>query len=229
MTKSVQELLDSFDRLSESERRKAASEIQRREPDELKLVDVIQLERLIEDAGLNGTQKEYLRKRWLHQIRWWDGRAWGARKNYFRLRVIIVLGGVLVPFLTTASFGQSIQPWVRRAAAVVSLVVAACAALEALYGWGAIWLEKRRAAELLKVEGWLLLHNGGRYKGQTEANAFPEFVSEVESQIAAEVGEYIAVAQSAQTRPNAAPTGQPERGKPPNTPLSPTSGPDTKA
>lgn len=228
MTRSVKELLDSFDHLSESERRHLASEILRRKPDELKLVDVIQLERLIEDARLNEAQKEYLRERWLHQIRWWDSRAWGARKNYFRLRVTIVLGGVLAPFLMTASFSAPIDPWLRWAAPVVSLVVAACAAIEALYSWGAIWLEKRRAAELLKVEGWLLLHNGGRYKGKTEADAFPEFVTEIESQIAAEVGEYITVAQSAQTRPNAAPTGQPEPGKPLKTPLQPTSPPDTQ-
>ena len=225
MTNSVQELLDGFDRLSESERREAASEILRRKSDELKLVDVIQLERLIEDSGLNENQKEYLRKRWLHQIRWWDSRAWGARKKYFRLRVIIVVGGVLVPFLTTASFREPIEPWIRRSAAVVSLVVAACAALEALYGWGAIWLEKRRAAELLKVEGWLLLHKGGRYKDQSEANAFPEFVTEVESQIAAEVGEYLAAAQPGQMGRK---PGQPERDQPPNTPLPPTSGPDTQ-
>jgi hypothetical protein len=115
----------------------------------------------------------------------------------------------------------------RRAAAVVSLLVAACAALEALYSWGAIWLEKRRAAELLKVEGWLLLHRGGRYKGQTEADAFPEFVTEVESKIAAEVGEYVAVAQSAQMRPNKGQPGQTGRGEPPNTPLQPASGGNT--
>jgi hypothetical protein len=198
-----------------------------REQDELKLVDVAQLEALVAGAHLDEAQKEYLRKRWLHQIRWWDSRAWEARKRYFRLRVIIVLGGVLVPFLTTASFSVALEPWMRAAAAVVSLLVAACAALEALYSWGAIWLEKRRAAELLKVEGWLLLHRGGRYKGQTDADSFPAFVTEVESQIAAEVGEYVAVAQSAQ---KPAPPMPPEKGggaAPPNTPTTTTSGADT--
>jgi Protein of unknown function (DUF4231) len=186
-----------------------------RKRDELKLVDVAQLEALIEGARLDEVQKEYLRKRWLHQIRWWDGRAWEARKRYFRFRTIIVLGGVIVPFLTTASFNPQMEPWMRGAGAFISLIVAACAALEALYSWGGIWLEKRRAAELMKVEGWLLLHGAGRYKEQTEAAAFPEFVTEVESQIAAEVGEYIAVAQSAQTRPSP---------KAPDTAQQPTSG-----
>jgi Protein of unknown function (DUF4231) len=176
--------------------------------EKLRLVDVPQLEALIESARLNANQKEYLRKRWLHQIRWWDDRAWEARRKYFRLRLIIVLGGVLVPFLTIGSFDARLDPWIRRTAAAVSLLVAASAALEALYGWGAIWLEKRRAAELLKVEGWLLLHRGGRYKDQPEAEVFPEFVTEVESQIAAEVGEYVAVAQSVQVRSRNEQSGQ---------------------
>jgi hypothetical protein len=180
------------------------------ETDGLKLVDVAQLQALVDGAAhLDPTQKEYLRKRWLHQVRWWDRRAWEARQRYFSFRVIIVLGGILVPFLTITSLGAQLDPLLRLAAAVVSLLVAACAGLEALYGWGGIWLEKRRAAELLKVEGWLFLHGAGVYKGRPAAEAFPDFVTEVESQIAAEVGEYVAVAQSARTQPpTSGPSGQ---------------------
>jgi len=205
----------------------------RTQRDKLKLVDVAQLEALIDEAGLDEKQKVYLRRRWLHQIRWWDERAWEARRKYFRFRVIIVLGGIIVPFLTTGSpDGWLDDRWMRRVAALVSLLVAACAALEALYGWGAIWLDKRRAAELLKVEGWLLLHRGGRYKAQTEPDTFPEFVTEVESQIAEEVGEYIAVAARAQQKPPIAVAKGPQQkptneggagdGKEPAAPDSPT-------
>jgi len=77
------------------------------ESEDLVLVDVAKLQALIEAApGLDPSRKDYLRKRWLHQIRWWDKRAWEARKRYFGLRVAIVVGGVLLPFLTTASFGN---------------------------------------------------------------------------------------------------------------------------
>jgi len=162
---------------------------------ELKLVDFAKLEALIKGAPLDDSQKEYLKERWVHQIRWWDKTAWEARRRYFLLRSIIVLGGVIVPFLTTASFTEHMETW-RRAGALASLLVAACAALEALYSWGGIWLDKRRAAELLKVEGWLFLNGAGRYnKGQAGTAAFAEFVAEAEKQIAAEVGSYIAVAQ----------------------------------
>jgi Protein of unknown function (DUF4231) len=144
----------------------------KKRPNELKLVDVAQLEALIDGASsLSPAQKKYLRERWLHQIRWWDGRSWDARSYYFRLRVIIVLGGVLLPILTTVSFNAGLDPWLRRGAAAVSLLVAAGAGLEALYGWGSIWLEKRRAAELLKVEGWLFLHGGGLSTGEQSDGA----------------------------------------------------------
>ena len=170
-------------------------------PCPLQLIDVAQLEALIEATpSLDPTRKEYLRKRWLHQVRWWDTGAWEARKYYFGARIITILGGILVPFLTIASFSEQVNPFMRWLTAAVGLVVAASAGLEALYGWGGVWLEKRRAAELLKVEGWLFLHGGGVYKGRPVADAFPDFVTEVESQIAAEVGEYVAVAQRAQTR-----------------------------
>jgi hypothetical protein len=165
-------------------------------PKELKLVDVAELEALIgATATLDAAQKEYLRRRWLHQICWWDNRAWEARNRYFWLRRVIVIGGVVVPYLAAASFEERVDFWLRSAAAVLSLIVAAAAGLEALHGWGGIWLEKRRAAELLKAEGWLFLHGGGAYKGGVAGETFSDFVTEVESQIAAEVGEYIAVAQ----------------------------------
>ena len=165
---------------------------------QIKLIDVAELEELIGASGLDEKQKEYLRKRWLHQFRWWDERAWKARGWYFRVRKTIVIGGVLVPFLTTASLSARLDPWPRGIGAAISLLVAALAALEALYGWGGIWLEKRRAAELLKVQGWLFLHGGGSYQGRSAVDAFPEFVTEVETQIAAEVGEYVATAKKNQ-------------------------------
>lgn len=182
------------------------------ESSKLKLVDVAELEALIERGEvLDAKQKEYLRKRWLHQIRWWDKRAWEARSRYFALRVAIVIGGVLLPFLTTVSFSVNVDTWLRRLAAAISVLVAACAALEALYGWGNIWLEKRRAAEVLKVEGWLFLDSGGKYKTRSVSEAFPDFVTEVERQIASEVGEYVtqrALEQSSNSGRSA--NGEPE-------------------
>jgi hypothetical protein len=181
--------------------------------DDVRLIEIEKLEKLIASTpNLETFQQEYLQNRWLHQIRWWNQQAWKARTYYFWLRRIIVVGGILVPFLFTAPIGPRIDPWLRYSGTAISLIVAMCAALEALYGWGSIWLDKRRAAELLKVEGWLFFHGGGPYKERLIAERFPDFVTEVESKIAAEVGEYVAIAQKGQnTAGSANQSSTPER------------------
>src|SRR5262245_29335947 len=119
---------------------------------EVQLLEVEKLEDLIKTASGSAKDRHpYLLDRWLHQIRWWNQRAWEARARYFRSRSVIVVGGVLVPFLTTTHIHDQVDPWLRLLGAGVSVLVAICAGLEALYGWGGIWLEKRRSAELLKV------------------------------------------------------------------------------
>lgn len=179
----------------------------RNHPDDVKLIEIEKLEKLIASTpNLEASQQEYLQNRWLHQIRWWNQQAWKARTYYFWLRRIIVVGGVLVPFLITATIAPQIDPWLRYIGTALSLIVAMCAALEALYGWGSIWLDKRRAAELLKVEGWLFFHGGGPYKERRE---FSDFVTEVESKIAAEVGEYVALAQKGQNTAESLNQGSP--------------------
>jgi hypothetical protein len=165
----------------------------------LQLLDVEKIESLINGSpGLDEEQRNYLRDRWLQRILWWNDRSREAKCRYFLSRCVIVIGGVLVPYLTSAHFSAQADPWLRHAGSILSLIVAACAGLEALYGWGGIWLEKRRAAELLTIEGWLFLQRAGAYQNKVSADSFPEFVTEIESKIAAEVGEYVAVAQRAQ-------------------------------
>jgi hypothetical protein len=164
-----------------------------------KLLDVEKIERLINDSpGLSEEQRNYLRDRWLERIMWWNSRSRWAKRFYFISRCVIVIGGILVPYLTSASFSAQTEPWLRRAGSIVSLIVAACAGIEALFGWGGIWLEKRRATELLTIEGWLFLQSAGEYKNKIPADSFSKFVAEIESKIAAEIGEYVAVAQRAQ-------------------------------
>jgi hypothetical protein len=179
------------------------------ESTEVRLLEVEKLEKLIAAASwLDGDQRRYLLERWLHQIRWWNQRAWEARRYYFRLRAVVVIGAVLSPFLVSVHLSGEADPWLRLAGALISLAVAICAGLEALYGWGSIWLEKRRAAELLKVEGWLFLHRAASYEEGEGSQAFHNFVTKVESQIASEVGEYVTVAQQAR-RSEPAPSSPP--------------------
>ena len=187
---------------------------------DVRLLEVKKLETLIRSVpDLADDQRQYLVDRWLHQIRWWDRRARQASRWYFSLRLVIVVGGVAIPYLTAATFSPKVDFWLRNAASVVRLLVAACAALEALFGWGGFWLEKRRAGELLKVEGWLFFHRAGIYKDSSDR--FSDFVTKVESQIAAEVGEYVSTARKVQEDQQPAKASG-EKQRPPNTGTEPT-------
>ena len=145
------------------------------------LVDVKRLghvvDLLVEELGPG--QIEFMKARWLHQIQYWDQRSRGARWKYFALRGVVVLGGVSIPVLAAAQASLVI-------AGIISAAVAAAAAWEGVANYGQIWLEKRRAAELLKVEGWLFLQRADKYAGLTYQVAFATFATEVERQIAIE-------------------------------------------
>jgi len=158
-----------------------------------RLVTREDLEELINGIGeLDKSHREYLRRRWVGMVMWWHTRSVKARWKYFALRAVVVAGGVVIPVLTTLSMRTGWQDAAAIAIAVVGAIVAGCAAWEGVASYGEIWREKRRSAELLKVEGWQFLELCGKYAQDKEHTlAFPRFVSEVESMIAKEVGEYL--------------------------------------
>ena len=157
------------------------------------LVDVEKIVAAIDQHAkdLAPGQVEFIKSRWLHQVQFWDQRSRGARWKYFGLRAVMVLGGVSVPVILNVGpeFLGSRTPGVI---AFVSALVAAAAAWEGVANYQQIWLEKRRAAELLKCEGWLFLQGAAKYAGQPVPVAAAIFAEEVEQQIAKEVGEYVA-------------------------------------
>lgn len=108
------------------------------------------------------------------------------------LRAVVVVGGVLIPVMATLAMLPSWHQTSTIATAVIGSVVAAAAAWEGIANYGEVWREKRRAAELLKVEGWQFLELSGKYQSDNDLKvAFPHFVNEVETMIATEVGEYL--------------------------------------
>lgn len=127
----------------------------------------------------------YLKKRWLLQLQWWECRSREARWKYYLSRWIVIVGGASIPFLTLSDF--------KKTESFVALLIAAAAAVEALHNWGGIWLEKRKATEILKSEGWRYLLQADVYKDQK--TALDTFVTNVENKIVAEVGEYASVAR----------------------------------
>ncbi len=164
------------------------------------------LEKIVD--GISGLEpyREFLKGRWVAIVMWWHNRSIEARRKYFLLRGIVIAGGVLIPVLSALNMHPGWELYASMALAIVGAIVAGCAAWEGVANYGEIWREKRRAAELLKVEGWQFLQLCGKYEdagNDTNAQykkAFPRFAAEVESMIAREVGEYLAVFEPSLTQ-----------------------------
>jgi len=160
------------------------------------LVDLKKLRELIAELDLGDKKfNQYIDARWIKYIEWWDSRSSKAKRKYFSLRAAVVIGGALIPGLVglreLGVWGQ--YNWVFAVASIiVSLVVAICGGLEALYNYGAIWREKRAAAELIKSEGFSFLQLVGEYEQfKSHADAYKLFATNVERLIKSEIKDYI--------------------------------------
>src|SRR5262245_23451719 len=160
----------------------------RKEP----LVTRDMLEKVVDGIEDLEPYSEYLKRRWVGMVMWWHNASLDARWKYFLLRGIVVAGGVLIPVLAALNMHPGWKLESSVATAVVGAIVAGCAAWEGVANYGEIWREKRRAAELLKVEGWQFLQLCGKYQEAGDyQKAYPHFAAEVECMIAKEVGEYL--------------------------------------
>jgi hypothetical protein len=165
------------------------------------LVSRAELEKVVDGIKELEPYREFLKSRWIGMVVWWDARSTEARWKYFLLRAAVVVGGVLIPVLSAFGMYTGWEGHFALAISSVGAVVAACAAWEGVANYGEIWREKRRAAELLKVEGWQFLQRCGKYQDAASYDqAYPRFAAEVETIIAKEVGEYLGVFESSLTQ-----------------------------
>ena len=162
------------------------------------LVDLERLESLMNGVELSDQKlNEYINARWLNYVEWWDLRANKAKRMYFALRTAVVVGSALIPALVGLRELKQFADgaWILSVASIaVSLVVAICAGLEGLFGWGNIWREKRMAAELIKSEGFSFLQlSGGYAQFESHQDAYKLFAQNVEQLIRHEIKDYIVV------------------------------------
>jgi Protein of unknown function (DUF4231) len=54
---------------------------------------------LVDQLDLEPLQREFLRRRWLDQVSWLENRAASSQRWYHRLRLTIIVGGVIIPAL----------------------------------------------------------------------------------------------------------------------------------
>ncbi len=150
--------------------------------------------KIIDSLEINDQQKHFMRSRWLDQVLWMEGKSDGAQKNYNRLRITAIVGGVIVPALVSLNISsEGIMSLTRVLTFVISLMVAISVAVEEFFHYGERWRHYRSSVERLKIEGWEFLQLSGDYeKFQNHAEAYPVFAGKIEDILRKEVDVYIA-------------------------------------
>jgi hypothetical protein len=147
-----------------------------------------QFEPLISQLGLSPLQQEFVRGRWLDQVRWAEGKADRTQRWYRWLRLITITGGVIIPALIGLNVTGTASEGIRWAVFGLGLVVALAAAIEGFFHYSDRWPHYRRLAELLKSEGWQFFQLSGQYAGAaSHAAAYPQFAAHVEAIIQRDV------------------------------------------
>ncbi len=125
---------------------------------------------------------DYIEKRARQYQAWYDGKAVIAKRQYLQMRTAIVLGGVFVPVIVNSAI-----PYKEAVASVISLIVAACVALESVYHYREQWKNYRSTEQFLGREQILFLTGEGDYKAfNSPREAFIHFVERCEGAIEAE-------------------------------------------
>ncbi|MBX3628373.1 MAG: DUF4231 domain-containing protein [Nitrosomonas sp.] len=125
---------------------------------------------------------DYIEQRAKQYQTWYDKKAVSAKATYLRMRTAIVLGGVVVPVIVNSAL-----PGKEIVASIISLVVAACVALESVYHYREQWKNYRSTEQFLGREQVLFLTGEGGYKEFKSAQAaFIYFVERCEGAIEVE-------------------------------------------
>ncbi|HLO87224.1 MAG TPA: DUF4231 domain-containing protein [Nostocaceae cyanobacterium] len=147
---------------------------------------------LIDKLQIPDLQKEFLTNRWLDQMLWMEGQAGKARNRYYRLRLVTIIGGVILPALVSLNISSSqareLLVWMTF---ILSQVVAISAAIEEFFHYGERWRHYRRTAESLKAQAWQFFQLAGPYNNyKTHEQAFTVFASQIEDIIQRDVEVY---------------------------------------
>ncbi|WNF14871.1 DUF4231 domain-containing protein [Microcystis aeruginosa] len=147
---------------------------------------------LIEQIDLSDLQKQFMKARWLDQLLWLEGRAQTTRNQYYFLRLLTIIGGVIVPALVSLNINANdVKVVVSWLAFGLSQVVAISAAVEEFFHYGERYRHYRNTAEAMKIEGWQFLQLSGSYRhAQSYAEVYPDFAQRVENIIQRDVEGY---------------------------------------
>ncbi|MDX1995057.1 MAG: DUF4231 domain-containing protein [bacterium] len=155
--------------------------------------------KMIDMLDLSDLQKHYINNRWLDQVIWMENKAGQSRDRYYRLRLITIVGGAVVPALVglNANDGTiigaiTISTTVYWLIFTISLAVAISGALDEFFRYSDRWRHYRSIVEELKIIGWQYFQLSGRFKDFTNHKAgYITFVDTVEGIMQKEVEIYV--------------------------------------
>lgn len=130
-----------------------------------------------DNLGLDKNEIDYLESRWLTSFLWMDNAAVVHKNMHYVMRLIMAVGGVLMPVLVSAN-----NPDYRNLTLGIGLVVAISTAIEELFRYKDYWYHHRTNAEFLRSEGWQFFLKIGRYeKCLSHKAAFADFAKRIEA------------------------------------------------
>ena len=152
---------------------------------------------LIDELTISALRKSFLKNRWLDQLLWLEGRAKREQNRYYRLKLIAIVGGTLVPAMVGFNGFQGtndnrLQTAAAYAAFGISQTVAISVALEEFFAHGKKYLAYRNTAESLKSEGWQYFQLAGPYQQhETHEDAYTQFAQRIEQYIQQDVKGFV--------------------------------------
>lgn len=122
-------------------------------------------------------------------MQWMSKKSKSAQKNYYVLRLIAIVGGVIVPALVSMNINnEGIMSYIRYVTFIISLLVAISVAIEEFFHYGERWKHYRNTSERLKIEGWEFFQLTGDYIDfQKHSEAYAAFAAQVENILRNEV------------------------------------------
>ena len=149
---------------------------------------------LIDRLDVSELRKEFLKNRWLDQVMWLEGRASKEQKQHFKLRMVTIIGGVIVPVMVGFKSGDDkFDTRLGWVALGVSTAVAISAAVEEFFCHGEKYRNYRSTAESMKIEGWQFMQLAGPYrKFKVHSDAYKAFAQRVEAYIQKDVEGFVA-------------------------------------
>ncbi|MEL6228907.1 MAG: DUF4231 domain-containing protein [Cyanobacteria bacterium J06627_3] len=149
---------------------------------------------LIDRLDISDLRKEFLKNRWLDQVMWLEGRATKERDRHYKLRLVTIIGGVIVPVMVGLNLEDNeLNVRLRYAALGLSTVVAVSAAVEEFFLPGEKYRNYRSTAESMKIEGWQFMQLAGPYrKFKVHSDAYKAFAQRIEAYIQKDVEGFIA-------------------------------------